>query len=184
MLAFLFITCDKPLQTFLKQSAGYQFRKKECLNIFHPCYWLLKRPHVKKFIVPSKITAHLKSTEISSLSFVIITKIFLDCTLMALIWGTKWQQRWFMEVLLKVPDSQINPASSEQSYMLFHLHWLPFTIVKRRILLFFSDSMSSLEAISGFKDDMQWFFLVVKVNCSTSVSNIIKSIWILRKIKK
>jgi len=35
--------------------------------------------------------------------------------------------------------------------MLFHLHWLPFTVIKRRILLFFSDSMSSLEAISGFK---------------------------------
>jgi len=56
-----------------------------------------------------------------------------------------------MEVLLKLPDCQINPASSEQSYMLFHLHWLSLTVVKRRILLFFSDSMSSLEAISGFK---------------------------------
>jgi len=56
-----------------------------------------------------------------------------------------------MEVLLKLPDFQINPASSEQSYMLFHLHWLPLALVKRRILLFFSDSMSSLEAISGFK---------------------------------
>jgi len=53
-------------------------------------------------------------------------------------------------VLLKLPDCQINPASSEQSYMLFYLHWLPFAVVKRRIL-FFSDSMSSLEAISHFK---------------------------------
>jgi len=56
-----------------------------------------------------------------------------------------------MEVLQKLLDSQINPASPEQSYMLFHLHWLSFAIVKRRILLFFSDSVSSLEAISGFK---------------------------------
>ena len=50
---------------------------------------------------------------------------------------------------LKLPDSQIKPASSEQSYMLFHLQSLSFAVVKRRI--FFSDSMSSLEAISGFK---------------------------------
>jgi len=42
-------------------------------------------------------------------------------------------------------------VSSEQSYMLFHLHSLSFAVVKRRILLFFLDSMSSLEAISGFK---------------------------------
>jgi len=35
--------------------------------------------------------------------------------------------------------------------MIFHLHSLLFAVVKRRILLFFSDSMSSLEAISGFK---------------------------------
>jgi len=52
-----------------------------------------------------------------------------------------------MEALLKLPDCQINPASSE----LFYLHWPSFAVVKRRILLFFSDSMSSLEAISGFK---------------------------------
>jgi len=35
--------------------------------------------------------------------------------------------------------------------MLFHLHSLSFAVVKRRILLFFSDFISSLEAISGFK---------------------------------
>jgi len=52
---------------------------------------------------------------------------------------------------LKPPDCQIKPASSEQSNMLFHLHSLSFAVVKRRILLFFSDSMSSLEAISGCK---------------------------------
>ena len=34
--------------------------------------------------------------------------------------------------------------------MLFHLHWLSFAVVKRRILLS-SNSMSSLEAISGLK---------------------------------
>ena len=56
-----------------------------------------------------------------------------------------------MEMSLKLPDCQIKPASSEQSYMLFHLHSLSFAVVKRRISLFFSYSMSSLEAISGFK---------------------------------
>jgi len=56
-----------------------------------------------------------------------------------------------MEMSLKLPDCQIKPASSEQSYMLFHLHSLSFAVVKRRISLFFWDSMSSLEAISGFK---------------------------------
>jgi len=39
------------------------------------------------------ITPHQKYTEISSLSFVTITKISLNCTLMAVRWGTKWQQR-------------------------------------------------------------------------------------------
>jgi len=34
-------------------------------------------------------------------------------------------------------DCQIKPASSEQSYMLFHLHSLLFAVVKRRISLFF-----------------------------------------------
>ena len=52
-------------------------------------------------------------------------------------------------MLLKLPDCQINSASSEQTYVLFHLHWLPFAVVKR--IIFFSDSVSSLEAISGFK---------------------------------
>ena len=56
-----------------------------------------------------------------------------------------------LEMLLKLPDCQIMPASSEQSYMLFHLPLLPFAVVNRSILLFFSDSMSSLEAINGFK---------------------------------
>ena len=56
-----------------------------------------------------------------------------------------------MEMLLKLPDCQVKLAFSEQSYMLFHLHSLSFAVAKRRISLFFSDSMSSLEAISGFK---------------------------------
>jgi len=99
---------------------------------------------------PPKITPLQKYTEISSLSFGTITKIFLNCTLMALRWGTKWPQRYFMEMSLKQPDCQIKPASSEQSYMLFYLHSLSFAVVKR-IILFFSESMSSLEAISGFK---------------------------------
>ena len=42
-----------------------------------------------------------------------------------------------MEMSLKVPDCQIKSASSEQSYMLFHLHSLSFAVVKRRILLLF-----------------------------------------------
>jgi len=56
---------------------------------------------------------------------------------MALRWETKWQQQYFMEMLLKLPDCQIKPASSEQSYMAFHLHSLSFAVIKRRILLFF-----------------------------------------------
>jgi len=67
-----------------------------------------------------------------------------------------------MEVLLKLPDCQINPASSEQSYMLFHLHWLSFAVVKRRILLFFSDSMSILEAMSGFKLELDIVQNIIK----------------------
>ena len=51
----------------------------------------------------------------------------------------------------KLPDCQIMPASAEQSCILFHLPLLSFAVVKRRILLFFSDSMSSLEAVNGFK---------------------------------
>jgi len=66
-----------------------------------------------------------------------------------------------MEALLKLPDCQINPASSEQSYTLFYLHWLSFAVVKRRILLFFSDSMSSLEA-SGFKLEIDIVQNIVK----------------------
>ena len=42
-----------------------------------------------------------------------------------------------LEMLLKLPDCEIMPASSEQSYMLFHLPLLAFAVVKRRILLFF-----------------------------------------------
>ena len=56
-----------------------------------------------------------------------------------------------MEMPLKLPDCQIKPTSSKQSCMLFHLHSLLFAVVKRRILLFFSDSTSSVEAISRFK---------------------------------
>jgi len=33
------------------------------------------------------------------------------------------------------------------------------------------------------KGDVQWFYLVVKVNCSLSDFNIIKSIWLLKNIK-
>jgi len=36
---------------------------------------------------------------------------------------------------------------------------------------------------AAFKGDMHWFFLVVKVNCSSSVFNITKSIWILKNVK-
>jgi len=73
------------------QSVG--FIKKNALIYSIPATppSLFKRPHINyNIIVPSKITPHLKSTEISSLSFVTITKISLDCTLMALRWGTKW----------------------------------------------------------------------------------------------
>ena len=57
-----------------------------------------------------------------------------------------------MEVLQKLLDCQIKTASSEQSYMLFHLHSL--SLIRRskeKNFIIFSDSMSSLEAISGFK---------------------------------
>jgi len=54
--------------------------------------WLLKRPHIN-YDIHYQITPHQKYTEISSLSFLTITKIFLNCTLMALRWGTKWQQQ-------------------------------------------------------------------------------------------
>jgi len=33
---------------------------------------------------------------------------------------------------------------------MFHLHWLLFVVVKNRIYIIFSESMSSLEALSGF----------------------------------
>jgi len=55
-----------------------------------------------------------------------------------------------MEMSLELPDCQIKPASSEQSYMLFHLHSL-FRRSKEKNFIIFSDSMSSLDAISGFK---------------------------------
>ena len=55
----------------------------------------------------------------------------------AIHWGTKWRRRWFMVISLKLPDCQTKLASSEQSYMLFHLHSLSFAVVKRRISLFF-----------------------------------------------
>jgi len=58
--------------------------------------------------------------------------------------------------------TKIKPASSEQSYMLFHLHSLSFSVVKRRILLFFSDSMSRLEAISGFKLEIEIVQNIIK----------------------
>jgi len=61
---------------------------------------------------------------VSSLRFVTIMKIFVNYTLMALGWGTKWQQWWFMELLLKLPDCQIMLASLEQSCMPFHSHSL------------------------------------------------------------
>ena len=55
-----------------------------------------------------------------------------------------------MEMSLRLPDCQIKPASSEQSYMLFRLHSLSFAVEEKNFIIF-SDSMSSLEAISGFK---------------------------------
>jgi len=68
-----------------------------------------------------------------------------------------------MEVLLKLPDCQINPASSEQSYMLFHLHWLSFAVVKRRILLFFrTPCHASLEATSRFKVEIDIVQNIIK----------------------
>jgi len=56
-----------------------------------------------------------------------------------------------MEMLLKLPDCQVKPASSEQSYMLFHLHSSLIHRSKEKNFIIFSDSMSSLEAISGCK---------------------------------
>jgi len=56
-----------------------------------------------------------------------------------------------MEVLLNLPDCQINPAFSEQSYRLFHLALAAIRRSKEKNFIIFSDSMSSLEAISGFK---------------------------------
>jgi len=55
-----------------------------------------------------------------------------------------------MEMLLKLPDCQIKPASSEQSNVLFHLHSLIRRSKEKNFIIFW-DSMSSLEAISGFK---------------------------------
>jgi len=73
------------------------FVKKNALIYSIPATppWLLKRPHIKYNIHYSSKdnTSPEKSTEISSVSFVTITKIFLNCTPMALRWGTKWQQR-------------------------------------------------------------------------------------------
>jgi len=51
-------------------------------------------------LISKTINAMLNTTSggtiylgISFVSFVTITKIFLNCTLMSLRWGTKWQQR-------------------------------------------------------------------------------------------
>jgi len=57
--------------------------------------------------------------------------------------------------------------------MLFYLHWLSFAVVKRRILLFFSDSMSSLEA-SGFKLEIDIVQNIIKdythlANCGKTI---------------
>ena len=77
--------------------AGCWFRKKERLNIFNSSYSSLvvkATPYKLQYsLFHPKITPHQKYTEISSLSFVTITKISLNCTLMALRWGTKWQQQ-------------------------------------------------------------------------------------------
>jgi len=50
-----------------------------------PGYWS-DTMSIIVFTIPSNITPHRKSTEISSLRFVTITKIPLDCTLTALGW--------------------------------------------------------------------------------------------------
>ena len=53
-----------------------------------------KRPHINYNIhYSSKDNTSPEIYRNKFLSFVTITKIFLNCTLMALRWGTKWQQR-------------------------------------------------------------------------------------------
>jgi len=63
------------------------FVKKERLDILNSCNssgYKSGRVSIALFINPPKITPPLKSTEISSLRFVTIIKIFVDYTLMAL----------------------------------------------------------------------------------------------------
>ena len=65
-----------------------------------------------------------------------------------------------MEMSLKLPDCQIKLASSEQSYMLLHLHLIRRS--KEKNFIIFSDSMSSLEAISGFQLEIDIVHNIIK----------------------
>ena len=51
--------------------------------------------------------------------------------------------------VVKLPDSQTQPAYSVLNCMLSQLHWLSFVVANKTILLSFQ-TISSLQALSGF----------------------------------
>jgi len=100
--------------------------------------WLLKRPHINYNIHYS--SKENTSPEIYRNKFFEFCDHYKDFSQLYTD-GSKMGNEVAAAVVhrnvTKTTRLQIKPASSEQSYMLFHLHSLSFAVVKKRILLFF-----------------------------------------------
>ena len=57
---------------------------------------------------------------------------------------------------------QIKPVSVDRNYTQLLLPWISFVTAKTLNLLFFSDSMSSLEALNGFKIEVDLVLKIIK----------------------
>jgi len=106
------------------------------------------------FISLSKTTPHQKSIEISSSSSVIITKIFLDYIHMSLGWETNSHSVLYRST----PKTTRLPNTASSFSAEVYAISLVLTVIRRSKdynFVIFADSMSSLQALSGFKLELQ-----------------------------
>ena len=74
---------------------------------------------------------------------------------------------------------QIKPVSVDRNYTQLLLPWISFVTAKTLNLLFFSDSMSSLEALNGFKIEVDLALKIIKDYTSLmKAGKVIEFCWI------
>jgi len=92
---------------------------------------------------------------------VIFPRVTVIFTVMVLGWTIELLQQLFITVPLKVLVCQMVPAYLELKCMLLCTQLLSFITVKREFIIF-SDCVSSLKALSGFKLELDLVQTIIK----------------------